>query len=45
MSLITFITPPLALIWGWFVLDEQLTVNLFLGMFVIFSGIFIVRRK
>lgn len=45
MSLITFITPPLALIWGWFILDEQLTLNLLIGMVIIFSGIFIVRKS
>ena len=44
MSLITFVTPPLALIWGWFVLGEPLTWQLFVGMAVIFSGILIVRR-
>jgi len=44
MSLITFVTPPLALIWGWFVLDEALTWQLFAGMVIIFSGILIVRR-
>ena len=44
MSLITFVTPPLALIWGWLVLDEPLTWQLFAGMIFIFSGIIIVRR-
>ena len=44
MSLITFVTPPLALIWGWLILDEPLTWQLFAGMFIIFSGILIVRR-
>jgi drug/metabolite transporter (DMT)-like permease len=45
MSLITFITPPLALIWGWLILDERLTINLLLGMAVVFSGIFVIRLK
>jgi drug/metabolite transporter (DMT)-like permease len=43
MSMITFITPPLALIWGWFILDELITENLIFGMILILFGIFIVR--
>jgi len=45
MSLITFVTPPLALFWGWLVLSEPVTLELFLGMTVIFGGIAIVRRS
>lgn len=45
MSLITFITPPLALLWGWLILGEAITLRLVLGMLVIFSGIAIVRRS
>jgi drug/metabolite transporter (DMT)-like permease len=45
MSLITFITPPLALLWGWLILGEVITLHLVLGMLVIFSGIAIVRRS
>ncbi len=44
MSLITFITPPLALLWGWLVRDEPITLNLVIGMLVIFSGIGIVSK-
>jgi drug/metabolite transporter (DMT)-like permease len=44
MSLITFVTPPLALLWGWIVLNENLSAELFLGMLIIFSGILVVRR-
>ncbi len=44
MSLITFITPPLALVWGWMVLDEKITVQLIIGMLIIFSGIAIVKK-
>ena len=43
MSLITYVTPPIALIWGWLVLDEAVTWQLLLGMIVIFGGIAIVR--
>ena len=45
MSLITFVTPPIALIWGWLVLDEQITFLLVVGMLVIFSGITVVRKS
>lgn len=44
MSMITFITPPLALFWGWLLLDEPVTHFLLLGMAFILGGIFIVRR-
>lgn len=43
MSSITFITPPLALIWGWLTLDELITWKLFIGMIVVFCGIYFVR--
>ena len=45
MSLITFVTPPIALLWGWAVLDEQITWRLILGMLIIFSGIAVVRKS
>jgi len=44
MSMITFVTPPLALVWGWIILDESITYLLILGMSLILAGIFIVRR-
>ena len=44
MSSITFITPPLALIWGWIFLGEQVSWWLVLGMLVIFTGIYFVRE-
>lgn len=44
MSLITFVTPPLALLWGWLVRDEPITLNLVLGMIIIFAGIGIVSK-
>ncbi len=43
MSSITFITPPLALVWGWLVLDEPVSWKLLFGMFIIFTGIWFVR--
>lgn len=45
MSLITFITPPMALFWGWLVLGEGVSWELLLGMLIVFSGILIVRRS
>jgi len=43
MSSITFITPPLALIWGWIVLGEQITPQLIIGMVLVFAGVWFVR--
>jgi drug/metabolite transporter (DMT)-like permease len=45
MSMITFITPPLALVWGWLIMDESVTYLLVLGMVLIFAGIIVVRRS
>ncbi|MGD9899188.1 MAG: DMT family transporter [Calditrichaceae bacterium] len=45
MSLITFITPPLALLWGWMVMGETITLKLVFGMLIIFSGIAVVRKS
>lgn len=44
MSTITFITPPLALIWGYVILAEQVTNHLILGMILIFAGIATIRK-
>ena len=44
MSMITFVTPPLALFWGWLLLDEHISVFLIIGMILIFVGIYIVRQ-
>ena len=45
MSMITFITPPLALLWGWFILGERITLSLIFGLTVILIGILMVRRR
>lgn len=44
MSMITFVTPPLALVWGWALLDEPVTYLLIVGMICILAGIFLVRK-
>jgi drug/metabolite transporter (DMT)-like permease len=44
MSMITFVTPPLALLWGRLLLDETVTYFLVFGLICILAGIFIVRR-
>jgi drug/metabolite transporter (DMT)-like permease len=44
MSMITFVTPPLALVWGWIILDEPITKFLLAGLICILGGIFLVRR-
>jgi drug/metabolite transporter (DMT)-like permease len=45
MSMITFITPPVALLWGWLILDEPITYFLVLGLSAILMGISIVRKS
>ena len=45
MSMITYITPPLALLWGWYILDEQITIVLLFGMGIIFAGILLARKS
>ncbi len=44
MSMITFVTPPLALIWGWLLLGEAITEFLVVGLVLILAGIFFARR-
>jgi drug/metabolite transporter (DMT)-like permease len=44
MSMITFVTPPLALVWGWILLDEPVTYLLVVGLVSILAGIFLVRK-
>lgn len=44
MSMITYVTPPLALIWGWLILDENISSLLIIGLLFIFLGIYIVRK-
>jgi len=45
MSSITFVTPPMALVWGWVILDEPISINLAVGMAFVFSGIYLVRKE
>lgn len=45
MSMITFVTPPLALFWGWLLMGEHISIFLIIGMILIFVGIYIVRKK
>lgn len=45
ISTLTFITPPIALLWGWAILDEPITLHLIAGMLIVFIGIWFVRDK
>lgn len=45
MSMITFVTPPLALVWGWALLNEFISYFLIVGLMIIFSGIMLVRKN
>jgi len=44
MSMVTFITPPMALFWGWLLMGEHISIFLIIGMVLIFIGIYIVRK-
>ena len=44
MSMITFVTPPMALLWGWIILGEQITYFLIVGLIFILAGIFLARK-
>ncbi len=44
MSMITFVTPPIALILGWLFLGEGITPHLIVGLIMILSGIFLTRK-
>jgi len=44
MSMITFVTPPLALFWGWLLMGEHISIFLIIGMILIFIGISFVRK-
>ena len=45
MSMITYITPPLALLWGWLILGEQVTIYLLFGLLAVFAGILLARMR
>jgi drug/metabolite transporter (DMT)-like permease len=44
MSMITYVTPPMALIWGWIFLGENISSLVLLGLLFIFLGIYMVRK-
>lgn len=43
--MVTYLVPLTAIIWGWLLLDETLSLRTFLGMGFIFSGILLVNRE
>ncbi len=44
MSMITFVTPPMALFWGWLLMGEHISIFLIVGMILILAGIYLVRK-
>lgn len=44
-TLVTYLVPPFAIMWGYIFLNETLTLSLFVGLFVILLGVFISGRK
>ncbi|WLR52152.1 EamA family transporter [Bacillus tianshenii] len=44
-SLVTYLVPVSALIWGALLLDEAISVHMILGLVLIFSGVYLSSRK
>lgn len=44
-SMITFVFPPLAVVWGWLLKDEPVTKNLFVGGALVLMGVGLVVRS
>jgi drug/metabolite transporter (DMT)-like permease len=44
-TLVTYLVPPFAIMWGYIFLSETLSLSLFVGLFVILAGVFISGRK
>lgn len=44
VSTYAYINPVIALILGWYVLNEELTINLLFAVILIFSGVILVRK-
>ncbi|MFY4773679.1 DMT family transporter [Metabacillus sp. RGM 3146] len=44
-SLVTYIVPVSAIIWGFFLLGEKITANMIAGLLLVFSGIYLITFK
>lgn len=44
-TLVTYLVPPFAIMWGYIFLSETLSISLFVGLIVILAGVFISGRK
>lgn len=44
-SFVTYLVPVSAMFWGWLILGESLSANLFIGLMVIFGGVYLSGRK
>lgn len=44
-SLATYLVPISAMFWGWMILDESLSWNLWLGLLVIFAGVYLSEAR
>ncbi|RED58091.1 DMT family transporter [Cohnella lupini] len=44
-SMVTYLVPGTALIWGFTLLDEEIKWNMLLGLFIILGGVFLAGRK
>jgi drug/metabolite transporter (DMT)-like permease len=44
-SMVTYLVPSTALIWGYTLLDEEIKWNMLLGLFIILGGVFLAGRQ
>ncbi|MFO1445735.1 DMT family transporter [Bacillus sp. Bva_UNVM-123] len=44
-SLVTYLVPASAILWGAFLLKEEIHISMLIGLFVIFAGVFITSMK
>jgi drug/metabolite transporter (DMT)-like permease len=44
-SMVTYLVPSTALIWGYTLLNEEIKWNMLLGLFIILGGVFLAGRK
>jgi drug/metabolite transporter (DMT)-like permease len=44
-SLVTYLVPAMAMVWGYFLLDEYISTNMIFGLILIFLGIYLTTEK
>ncbi|WP_202079826.1 DMT family transporter [Caldalkalibacillus salinus] len=44
-TMVTYLVPPFAILWGYFLLNEAITPSLLIGLLLILSGVYLSTRK